>query len=210
MATGMRSVAVARVQPVAPAAPENPRIVTDAAFGHELTVLVDQGDVVVVSCPIDPAELQRNAPLSLIGYRTELGARAALMEGLHGPTPDQPFMTSAHRRGPGLHSSGPNGRTSFRKMNPTAGSTHKSCDPDPSAPPRTRRSPNTESDCARPPHRSDPRRPGVRFHIGIGDLAAPLVFMRRRQRWPESVAASDMNIAVRRCPASVGRPLCRK
>ena len=70
MATDMRSVAVARVQPVAPAAPENPRIITDAAFGHELTVLVDQGDVVVVSCPIDPAEIQRNAPLSLIGYRT--------------------------------------------------------------------------------------------------------------------------------------------
>jgi hypothetical protein len=100
----------------------------------------------------------RNAPLSLIGYRTELGARAALMEGLHGPTPDQPFMTPAHRRGLGLHISGPNGRTSSEEMNPTAGSTHKSCDPDAPARRRTRRSPDTESARARPPHLRRPTR----------------------------------------------------
>jgi hypothetical protein len=111
-----------------------------------------------------------------------VGARAALMEGLHGPTPDQPFMTPAHRRGLGLHISGPNGRTSFRRDEPYGWLDPQIVWPRPSCTPRTRRSPNTESDCARPPHRSDPRRPRVRFHLGIGDLAAPLVF-RRRRHW---------------------------
>jgi len=85
------------------------------------------------------------------------------MEGLHGPTPDQPFMTPAHRRGPGLHISGPNGRTSLEEMNPTAGSTHKSCGPDGPSPPWTRRSPPTAS------HPAQGRRTGL-----TQDVPAPV------------------------------------
>src|SRR5258705_3854093 len=75
----------------------------------------------------------------------------------------------------------------LEEMTLTAASTQKPGGPAPPAPPRTRRSPNTESDCARPPHRSDPRRPRVRFHIGIGDLAAPLVFRRGRHKAARTV-----------------------
>ena len=48
----------------------------------------------------------KHAPFSCIRSPNRVGARAALMEGLSGPTPDQPFMTPAHRRGLGLHISG--------------------------------------------------------------------------------------------------------
>ena len=48
--------------------------------------------------PINPTEhLHSTTPL--VGWQpNQVGARAALMEGICGPTPDQPFMTPANRR----------------------------------------------------------------------------------------------------------------
>jgi hypothetical protein len=40
------------------------------------------------------------------------------MEGLDGPTPDQPFMTPAHRRGSVFTFSGPVGRTLSEEISP--------------------------------------------------------------------------------------------
>jgi hypothetical protein len=89
--------------------PQTCRIVADAALGNQLPMVIDQADVVVALRPINPAEhRQRSASLLLDQPRSEpaQGTRAALMEGLDGPTPDQPFMAPTRRRGLGLRLSG--------------------------------------------------------------------------------------------------------
>ncbi len=81
---------------------------TNVAFSHQLAALVDQCDIVVVFGPIDPAEHLHRMPLSRrFRSSNRVGACASLMEGLVGPTPDQPFMTPAHHRGSAFHLSGP-------------------------------------------------------------------------------------------------------
>jgi hypothetical protein len=73
-------------------------VVSDASLRDQLATIVDHRDVVVILCPVDPTEcVQSEAPFSC-SMTNRVGACAALMEGLDGPTPDQPFMTPANRR----------------------------------------------------------------------------------------------------------------
>jgi len=89
--------------------------------------------------PINPTE-HLHSPTSLVGWQpNQVGARAALMEGICGPTPDQPFMTPANPKDLGLHLSGPNGRALSKRSALAAGSTHKSSDRPTPAASKTRR-----------------------------------------------------------------------
>ena len=90
--------------------PQPTPILADTTLDDQATTIIDHRDVVVVFGPLDPAEQEHAHPrlLDLQSLRSKLaqGTRAALMEGLNGPTPDQPFMAPTRRRDPGLRVSG--------------------------------------------------------------------------------------------------------
>jgi hypothetical protein len=78
-------------------------VVADAAFGHQLALGVDQGDVVMVFGPVDATEHSQDLVPPLMSWpsvpvRGGAGTRERPNGRARGPTSHQPFVTPADRR----------------------------------------------------------------------------------------------------------------